>query len=80
MLFRSILMPELDGLSASKVIRNNPQTCDIPIIAVTALAGKDQIKEIMRICNDLIEKPVKKEVLLEKISEIFSTGKTVDKI
>jgi signal transduction histidine kinase len=79
LILMDILMPELDGLSASKVIRNNPQTCDIPIIAVTALAGKDQIKEIMRICNDLIEKPVKKEVLLEKISEIFSTGKTVNK-
>ncbi|HSW59458.1 MAG TPA: response regulator, partial [bacterium] len=66
-----ILMPDLDGLSASKVIRNNAELKHIPIIAVTALAGREQVPEILRVCNALIEKPVRKEVLLDKIGEFL---------
>jgi two-component system cell cycle response regulator len=66
-----ILMPDLDGLSASKVIRNNAELKHIPIIAVTALAGRDQVPEILRVCSALIEKPVRKEVLFEKICEFL---------
>lgn len=69
-----ILMPELDGLSATKVVKNNAALNKIPVIAVTALAGADHSSEILRICDDLIEKPVRKDVLLEKITKLIGRG------
>jgi signal transduction histidine kinase len=69
-----ILMPELDGLSATKVIKNNSALNKIPVIAVTALAGRDHSTEILKICDDLIEKPVRKDILLEKIAKFMGFG------
>ncbi|SHJ97655.1 response regulator [Paramaledivibacter caminithermalis] len=54
-----IMMPEMDGYTAMKEIRKNPQYQDIPIIALTAKAMKDdRIKCIEAGANDYLTKPV----------------------
>lgn len=61
-------MPVMDGFIATKEIRkfNN----DIPIIAQTAYAFKDDIENALKAgCNDFISKPIHEEVLISKIEK-----------
>jgi len=67
-----VQMPELDGLSATKMIRSgevkvlNP---DVIIIAMTARAMKGDREECEKAgMNDYITKPMQPQVLIEKIS------------
>lgn len=64
-------MPELDGLEATRIIRNaasNVINPDIPVIAMTAnaMAG-DREKCLNAGMNDYISKPVDPNILIEKI-------------
>jgi CheY-like chemotaxis protein/HPt (histidine-containing phosphotransfer) domain-containing protein len=64
-----IQMPEMDGLEATRIIRNelNIQT---PIIALTANAFKTEIEKCKAIgMNDYITKPFEESVLLKLISK-----------
>lgn len=58
-----ISLPVVDGLTATRVIRESNATEEVPIIAVTAF-GKSYYKKAMEAgCNDLIDKPVDFDVL-----------------
>jgi PAS domain S-box-containing protein len=60
-------MPEMDGITATKVIRNQLNSA-VPIIAMTANAIKgDGERCINAGMNDYVSKPFKRQVLLEKI-------------
>lgn len=64
-----IQMPEMDGIEATKIIKGNPKLANIPIIALSAYAFEENIKEIMDSgVNDYISKPIKKEDLIHKIN------------
>lgn len=58
LIFMDIAMPVMDGLTATKAIRNFKCGVDIPIIAITAHGKQFYNKAIEAGCNDLIEKPV----------------------
>jgi len=61
-----IMMPELDGMEVLKQLRNNPQTRDIPVIAVT---GMDRNREYFLSAgfDDWLRKPIEFEELEEVI-------------
>lgn len=61
-------MPEMDGFEATKRIRRNLQ--NIPIIAQTAYATtEDREKAMLAGCDDLIAKPINKDLLIEMIQK-----------
>jgi two-component system, cell cycle response regulator DivK len=65
-------MPEMDGWEATRVLRANPQTKDIPILAATAMFRPDDLKAWMNCgCNDYIVKPFTTEELLRKITALI---------
>ncbi len=60
-----IMMPVMDGYEAMKIIRNTPETKNIPIITLSAKAMKeDYQKAIDSGANDYISKPVDVQKLL----------------
>jgi len=60
-----IMMPEMDGYEAMKRIRSNVKFKDLPVIAITAKAMKDDKQKCIDAgANDYITKPIDVERLL----------------
>lgn len=63
-----VQMPVLDGLAATRKIRNNLQLNSLPIIALTAGVTKEERDDcLLSGMNDLIPKPVNPEVLVRTL-------------
>lgn len=65
-------LPVMDGWEATKVLKDDPDTAQIPVIALTAHAmSSDREKAIEAGCNDYDTKPVDLQRLLNKISDLI---------
>jgi CheY-like chemotaxis protein len=63
-----IMMPEMDGFTATREIRKNPRWQKLPIIAITAKAMKeDQEKCLAAGANDYIAKPLDVDKLVSLV-------------
>jgi len=66
-------LPILDGWEATRRLKSEPATQQIPIIALTAHAmSSDRDKALEAGCNDYDTKPVELPRLLEKIEALIS--------
>jgi CheY-like chemotaxis protein len=65
-------MPVVDGWEATRRLRNNPQTRDIPIIALSAhaLAGERE-KALAAGCNEFDTKPIEFDRLVATIRQLL---------
>jgi two-component system sensor histidine kinase/response regulator len=69
LIFMDVHMPEMDGLEATKVLRNRGYA-EIPIIAMTADAMKeDREKCLQSGMNDYMSKPIKREEVFTMIKK-----------
>ncbi|MBE9182566.1 response regulator [Oculatella sp. LEGE 06141] len=68
-------LPVLDGWSATRQLKAAPETCSIPILALTAhaMAG-DHEKCVEAGCDDYDTKPVEFARLLGKIQALLGKG------
>ncbi len=58
LILMDIMLPVMDGLDATRQIRQDPKTSSIPIIAVTALSSRrDKEKCLQSGCDDYLSKP-----------------------
>lgn len=59
LILMDIQLPEISGLDVTKKIKADKEISDIPIIAVTAFAMKDDEEKILRAgCQAYISKPI----------------------
>jgi two-component system cell cycle response regulator DivK len=67
-------LPEIDGWEATRRLKADPATCDIPIIALSAhaMAG-DREKALATGCDDFDTKPIEFDRLLAKIEQALTT-------
>ena len=65
-------MPVVDGWEATRRLRDNPQTRDIPIIALSAhaLAGERE-KALAAGCNEFDTKPIEFDRLVATIRQLL---------
>jgi len=76
LILMDIMLPGMDGREATRRIRSNPETKDIPILAATAITDKSQLRECIEAgCNDYISKPFTAEDLQEKIQAVLDPPK-----
>jgi two-component system cell cycle response regulator DivK len=72
LIFMDIMLPGMDGWEATRAIRANPETKNIPILAATALFRDSDLKSCMDAgCNSYIVKPFTFQELQEKVKEFF---------
>jgi len=69
-------MPNVDGWEATRRLKGNPQTCDIPVIALSAhaLAGERE-KALAAGCNEFDTKPVEFDRLVATVRRILANRK-----
>ncbi len=66
-------LPIMDGWQATKTLKSEPETKNIPVIALTAHAmSSDRDKAIEAGCDDYDTKPVDFKRLLAKIEKLTS--------
>ena len=67
-----MMMPEMDGYEATKIIRKSEDIKQIPIIAVTAQAmPEDKQKCLDAGAQDYVSKPINVEVLMNAMEKLF---------
>jgi len=57
-IFMDLMMPVLDGITATQVIREMESCSEVPIVAVTAYERSFFNKALEAGCNEVIEKPL----------------------
>jgi CheY-like chemotaxis protein len=65
-----IQLPGMDGISATKIIKEDPELKDIPIVALTSYAMQgDEEKALAAGCTGYITKPIDTRNFLETVSQ-----------
>ena len=72
LILMDIQLPKMDGLELTQKIKGNPDTKDIPIIALTAYAMKgDREKFLAAGCDGYIGKPVDTQELPKIVAKFL---------
>jgi two-component system, cell cycle response regulator DivK len=68
-------LPGIDGMEALRRLRENPRTADIPVVAVTAQAMKqDRERALEAGFNGYIEKPISVRAFPDQVRSFLSSG------
>jgi two-component system cell cycle response regulator DivK len=68
LILMDIQLPGMDGLAATALLKQDPLTAAIPVIALTAMAMKyDQEKSVVAGCDAYIAKPLRYRELYDAI-------------
>ncbi|SHG91074.1 Response regulator receiver domain-containing protein [Chryseobacterium vrystaatense] len=66
-----MMMPEMDGYEAIRMIRNTPSMSEIPVIAVTAQAMPEDRQKCLDVgAQDYVSKPVDVDQLIIAIEKL----------
>jgi CheY-like chemotaxis protein len=72
LILMDVRMPRMNGLEATKAIRQNPDTKDIPVIILTASVREDAVESGFLVgADDYIKKPFSPPELLVRIQAIL---------
>ncbi len=67
-----VMMPGSDGLTVCRELKQNPRTAHIPVLMLTARAGKDQRDEGLSAgADEYITKPFSPQRLVDKVNELL---------
>ncbi len=67
-----IMMPDMDGYEVCDLIKTDPDTVNIPVVMVTALADRDsKLKGLNVGANDFLTKPVDRAELILRVKNLL---------
>jgi two-component system cell cycle response regulator DivK len=76
LILMDIRLPDISGLDATRLLKKDDQTKDIPIIAVTAFVSSgDEANALESGCDAYLGKPVKIGSLLRMVESFFSSSR-----
>ncbi len=78
LILMDVQLPGMDGLTATSVLKRDPATAAIPVIALTALAMKaDQENSRIAGCDAYIAKPLRYQDLYRAIDALLPSATAV---
>ncbi len=73
LILMDIQLPGMDGLAATRELKRDPATRDIPVLIVTSYAMKgDEAKAFEAGCSGYITKPIDKKSFLATVAKVLS--------
>src|ERR1017187_2599213 len=76
-----VMMPHLNGFEVCEKIKNNPDTCLIPVIMITALSDKqDRLEGIKVGADDFLSRPVDRTELLACVGSLLKLKQRTDEL
>ena len=73
LILMDILIPEMNGIEATRLIQKSPKTRSIPILALTAVNNTKTKEACLKSgCNDYILKPFIPSHLVESIEKLLA--------
>jgi two-component system cell cycle response regulator DivK len=73
LILMDIQLPGMDGLTATQLLKQDPVTAAIPVIALTAMAMKaDREKSLRAGCDEYIAKPLRYQSLYAAIDALLA--------
>ena len=67
-----VIMPEIDGVEATRMIKNDPELASIPVIILSALGQEIEVsKGLTAGADGYMKKPFDTNMLLKKIEELI---------
>jgi two-component system cell cycle response regulator DivK len=72
-------LPGMDGMEALRRLRSAPETATVPVVAVTALAMKDDRERVLEAGFDgYLEKPISVRALPDQVQGFIDNGEVGD--
>ncbi|HYS06257.1 MAG TPA: ATP-binding protein [Candidatus Dormibacteraeota bacterium] len=79
LILMDIQLPGMDGLRAARLLRDNPETRDIPVVALTAHVMKgDEVRAKEAGCAGYIPKPIEPGIFPRQIAAFLQRGGNPD--
>lgn len=73
-----VMMPEMDGFELCKMVKSDPETCNIPLILLTALeSDADTIKGLEFGADDYISKPFSLKNLELRLAKLIANNERI---
>jgi len=63
LILMDIGLPEMDGITATKIIRASDELADVPVVFITAHSDKYKEDAVRAGCNEIVSKPIDLETL-----------------
>lgn len=76
-----VMMPEMDGFEACKILKNDAITMGIPVVMVTALTEQeDRVKGLQAGADDFITKPIDEFHLFARVRSLIRIKELFDEL
>jgi len=73
LILMDIMMPVMDGLEATRILKADATTSNIPVVALTSYAMKGDEERILKAgCDGYLSKPFDIKELLKQVTEYLS--------
>jgi CheY-like chemotaxis protein len=77
LILMDIMMPDMDGMEVTRMVKAMPQFVDVPVIMVTARNEKNTVTASLRSgATDFIVKPFVRETLIAKVASVLLARKS----